>query len=243
MRSTKEMRVLSVLFVSLIALTASIQFGATTPAQPVQSSGPVNNATTDINLAFERQKLALEERKVNIEERKLSDARLTAILTALAIVVPILSGLVFIYLQARSATTLKEIESDVAFQLKAAEIVMSSKGTKAAAERAAALCLLFPKRISKQFVQAFDEKTFKLPGTAYQEKKLELFKTLAATAKDKKEVFQMYGMLYADEDNVVTEFLDKWRNAYPDDAVWADEYEHRWRQAYPRGSWVKTAKS
>jgi septum formation inhibitor MinC len=237
------MLIFSVLVGCLIALTALLEFGSITHAQQVESQGtPANNATSDRNLDLEHQKLLLEERKVKIEEQKLSDTRFTAVLTAVAIIVPLLSGLIFIYLQGRTATKLKEVESNVAFQLQAAEIVMSSKGTKAAEERAAALRLLFPKRVPEEFVQVFDKKNFKLPGTAYQEKKLELFKTMAATAKDKKEVFQIYGMVYADEENVITEFIDKWRKAYPDDAAWAEKYIQNWKQAYPKGKWEKAAK-
>jgi hypothetical protein len=128
--------------------------------------------------------------------------------TTAPIAIPIILGFVTLFWQAKTA-----------FQLKTAEVLMESKSTRAAKERAQALRKLFPRYVSEKFVKVFNTE-FKLPGLAYQEKKLELFKALAATVKEKKDVFQLYMMLYADEEATFKDFAANWQMTFEDDSDW-----------------------
>jgi hypothetical protein len=240
--SGKEKHLLAMFLSCWIAVTI-LSACATARAQEPSSTA------ADDNLSLENKKLDIEKRKLDIEYTKLNQGWITAIATPLAIIVPILGGLLFIGQQRKNATDLQKvdsedarklqkIESDVAFQLKVAEFVMTSKSTWAGQERAAALRLLFPNQVSEEFVKTLRE-NLRLPGMAYQEKKLELFKAMAAEPDKKRDVFAIYGLLYADEEHVISEFADKWRTAYPGDAAWIEEYVERWKSSYPKGKWAK----
>ena len=227
------------LFILMLIAAVLVGLRVTSQAQEVESQAKENLVSGDnTNANWESKKYELEKRKVEIEAQKLSDARFAAKLTALSIIIPVVFGFAAIYLQGRTICKLHELQSDVAFQLKAAEVVMDSKSTKAGEERAKVLSKLFGTYLPPLFSQVFKE-NFKLPGTAYQEKKLELFRLLAGNLQERKEIFQIYGMLYADEDIVITEFLDKWKKAYPEDQAWAKEFEEKWKKAYPKGKWSK----
>jgi hypothetical protein len=161
------------------------------------------------------------------------------LITAGSVVVPLLFGFTALFLQSRTAYKLKEMESDVAFKLQAAEIIMASTSTKAAEERADALHRLFPKQITNEFVEIFKQSTFRLPGMAYQGKKMELFKMLAGNLENRREVFRAYAMLYSDEDHVLTDLVDKWSKLYPEDKAWIEEFKQQWLKVFPKGRWIK----
>lgn len=229
-------------FVKLLAAggMALLLCSAPSAGQPRQAAPPATGgstaaAGTRIPPDLELKRYQLEKRRADIEDRKADIEEEKARWTALSILVPVVLGFATLYWQARTAYKLKEIE----WELKAAEVVLNSKSTKAGEERLRALRMLFPHRIDQKFTEAFDENAFKLPGMAYQEKKLELFKAMSANPEKSKEIFRLYAMFYADEDLVFTEFADKWRNAYPEDRAWVDEFSNRWKQAYPKGKWEK----
>jgi len=226
------------------SLSTALVLSFLVSALPLNGQPPVGGQsgiadTEKMKQELERRKLELEARRVELEEQALLDARSEALWTRLAIVVPIVLGFATLWWQARTAYKVKELESNVAFQLKAAEVVLSSKSTKAGEERARALHRLFPERITKDFIDTFDKSKFKLPGMAYQEKKLELFKALSGNLEERRDIFHAYAMLYADEDSILGEFLDKWEKVYPEDADWVSAFKEQWLKAFPEGRWLK----
>jgi hypothetical protein len=229
----------AVLAVLVLGLQATPAFVSSSQAQPGQPAGRAEEskaADPDLEkmryeletrrVDLETRRVDLEEQRLQLEEDKASDARSDARSTRFAILVPIILGLVTLWFQARTA-----------FQLKAAEVILGSKSTKAGEERAKVLHKLFPLYIPNRFSERFTEENFKLPGMAYQEKKLELFKALSGNYDKRREIFRAYAMLYADEKSVVTDFIDKWRNLYPEDEKWVDDFIARWKQAFPKGQW------
>ena len=190
-------------------------------AQPDESNANMGIGNNSSN-GWKAGEYELELRRIQIEEERTIDMWWAARFTAVSIVGTILIGFASLFLQARTAHKLKQQEALVAFQLKTAEILMNSKSSQAAKEKAAALRRLFPEYVSEDFVNAF-KKSLKLPGIAYQEKKLELFKAIAAKLDDRKEIFKIYATLYSDEELTFTDFGESWKAAFPDDAAWVDD--------------------
>jgi hypothetical protein len=233
---------LAVLVLGLQATPAFVSSSQAQPGQPAGRAEESKAADPDLEkmryelekrrvdletrrVDLETRRVTLEERRLKFEKGKASDARSDVWWTRGSIAVPILIGFLTLWWQARTA-----------FQLKAFEVILGSKSTQAGKERANALHQLFPGYISDDFVKAF-EGNLKLPGIAYQEKKLELFKALSGNYGKRREIFRAYAMLYADEKKVVTEFLDKWRSLYPEDGDWVDALTARWNEVFPKGNW------
>jgi hypothetical protein len=210
-------------------------FSVPTPAQGEAVVPKLSTPAKSVGDDLETKKYLLEVRKADIEEQKARDARSLAKWTAAAIFVPLILGFASLYWQAR----LQGLQSKVSFQLKAAEVVLDSKSTRAGEDRAKALRELFPDYVPVEFSKAFASNNFRLPGLAYQEKKLELFRMLASNLDHRRAVFEAYAMVYADEGNVLTEFIDKWKNAYPNDTQWVGEFVQQWNRSYPEGKWPK----
>lgn len=224
----------AILAVLVIGLQAAPPFLSSSQAQSAQPAGKAKESkVADPDLErmkyeLEKRRVGLEAEKNRIEREKMADARYDAVWTKVSIAVPILIGFFTLWWQARTA-----------FRLKAVEVILGSKSTQAGKERARALHRLFPRDITDDFLNVFDTEKFKLPGIAYQEKKLELFKALSGNYDKRREIFRTYAMLYADEALVVTEFLDKWRNLYPEDKEWVDGFTAHWKTAFPEGKWKK----
>jgi hypothetical protein len=63
---------------------------------------------------------------------------------------------------------------------------------------------------------------------------------MAGNIPQRHEIFQLFAMLYADEEIILTEFIDKWKKIYPDDKEWTSEFTTRWNAAFPQGKWTKS---
>lgn len=96
-------------------------------------------------------------------------------LAAVSVVVTIASVIVTLWWRGR-----------IAFELKAAELVLSSSYPRAAKRRAQILQALFPSRLPRNFAESFDATTF--PGTLKYEMTMELFKAIASNPEKAEEI-------------------------------------------------------
>ena len=137
--------IITIGWATLTSLSALAQSPASTPPAPISRSS--------VSLTTATQGTDLEQQKLDVE-------RLKAWLTFGSILVPLITGMGAIYWQVRSATQLKETEAKSAFELKAAEIVLSSSSPAAAVGRAKVLADLFPHRLPPKFASSFDSTSF-----------------------------------------------------------------------------------
>ena len=138
----------------------------------------------------------LEREKFEVEIKKVW-------LTAVATAVPLLIALGTVLLQLRSAHRLKEEEARTGFELKAAELVLSSYSPTAAIARARLLTQMFPQRLPKDFAESFPADIF--PGTKIWELKSELLEQLSRNP------------------SLRAQIISDWKKAYPRD-IWVDAF-------------------
>lgn len=114
----------------------------------------MGNGTTDINV--EREKLEIERRKLDIDQERLRVERFRAWWTGVSIFVPVIvaaaSVVIAVWSQREAARS--------SFEIKAAEIVMSTDNPYTTHGKAAALAMLFPDRLPANFAKSFDPETF-----------------------------------------------------------------------------------
>jgi hypothetical protein len=103
-------------------------------------------------------------------------------------VIPLLIGIVTLYWQSRTA-----------FELKAAELVLSSYSPWAAQRRVELLQRMFGRHLPRGFAESFDPKKF--PGVRFHEMKMELFRTLAEDPAKKQEVVQLWRQMFPEEED------------------------------------------
>jgi hypothetical protein len=137
-------------------------------------------------LAIEREKLNHQREQLAQQQAQLSIEKTKAYLTAGAVFIPLLIGLVTILLQARAQ-----------FELKAAELVLSSYSPAAASRRAELLQEMFQHRLPRDFARSFDPAKF--PGVRLHEMKLELFRALVEDNADKAKVLTVWQELFPEE--------------------------------------------
>src|ERR1044072_5344373 len=113
-------------FLLLVMLTGSLIYGQT-PQHETELS----------KQQFEFQK-QIENKKFNLEIFK-------SVLTAASIALPLLIGFYAINRQVKTAFEIKEVEARNSFELKAAEILLSSQTPGALHNKAKVLLRLFPK--------------------------------------------------------------------------------------------------
>ena len=99
----------------------------------------------------------------------------TVVLSVASIAAPLIGLLASLFWRAR-----------IDFELKAAEIVLSSKYPRMAKRRAEILESLFPHRLPKNFSSKFDATDF--PGLLKYEMTLELFKAIASKLEKKEDI-------------------------------------------------------
>lgn len=167
----------------VVCCSAIAQSGGTIPRASLSGSNEDDRAQKQSQNALELQKLQVEKQKLELETwkahaqyeldaQKAHDERVRTIWTALSIVVSFLAGagtLLFGIISQRSQAKLQ-------FEMKAAEIVMDSKGPRAARTRAALLHKLFPTRLPEDLSATINVK--ELPTSSTESRK-ELLKMLA----------------------------------------------------------------
>jgi hypothetical protein len=173
----------SLLLILAVCCSAAALSGATAPKPPPALSNQDDGTLRQNQYALELQKLQVEKQKLELESwkshaqyeldtQKAHDERVRTIWTALSIVVSFLAGagtLLFGILSQRSQAKLQ-------FEMKAAEIVMDSKGPRAARTRAALLHKLFPTRLPHDLSATINVKDLR---TSTTESRKELLKMLA----------------------------------------------------------------
>jgi hypothetical protein len=163
----------SFLFLILLIATWLVPTQAQSSSPQIQAETPATPSSQALEI--EKQKLAFEREKIDLEKTK-------AWLMAGTIVIPLLVAILTVYFQLRTAFQIKESDARTAFELKAAEIVLSSGGPKKAKARATVLSQLFPNRLPENFAESFNPSI--MPGSQHADK-LEFLK-LALERPDKR---------------------------------------------------------
>ena len=159
-------------------------------------------ANTVASTNIEQDKIGIDREKLNIERARAAREERQFYVTIGSIVLPFIVVGISLWMQARTA-----------YKLQSVEIIMNSKSTDAARKKVNILKALIPKSITREFDTAFARE--KMPGTAYQEKKLELFKAMAAKATTEEAVFDIFQALYRNEPTLINEFIGGFRATTP----------------------------
>ncbi|MEK6333483.1 MAG: hypothetical protein AABM67_00960 [Acidobacteriota bacterium] len=170
---------------------------------PNPESAPTNTAPMD------REKIAIEREKLELEKARSIRERRQFFVTIVSIAIPIIVLGITLWVQARTA-----------YKLHAMQIIMDSKGSDAARKKVAILKPLLPRSLTRAFEQALAEG--RMPGTGYQEKKLELFKAMSAKAGTDGEVFRIFQALYLIEPTLINEFINNFKTISPNTS-WVSE--------------------
>jgi hypothetical protein len=178
---------------------------------------PTVTSTDQIDL--QELKLNLENEKLRLEIQQL-DRWYTSPLW-----VAVLGGLFALFsliIQSRNAATLQKEQADTAIRLKLVDMILASETTNAANKRFDVLHPLFSDYIPTDFRTKIKD----LPGTAYQSKKVELFKAIAAHPELKEEIIGIFLVLYNDERKTFENIVNDWKVAYPG-TKWPSELPQR----------------
>lgn len=178
-----------------VFLTVAFSLGAVSSTVQAQPPNAVASTIEQDRIAIEREKLSIEKVRAAREERQFY-------VTIASIALPFIIVGISLWMQARTA-----------YKLQSVEIIMNSKSTDAARKKVNILKALIPKSITREFDTAFAHE--KMPGTAYQEKKIELFKAMAAKAATDAAVFQIFRALYLNEPRLINEFIEGFRETAP----------------------------
>jgi len=160
---------------------------------------PTNAAAST---TLEQDRITIEREKLNLEKARAAREERQFYVTIASIVFPFIIVGISLWMQARTA-----------YKLQSVEIIMNSKSTDAARKKVNILKALIPRSITREFDTAFTHE--KMPGTAYQEKKLELFKAMAAKASGDAAVFDLFQALYVNEPCLINEFIEGFRSITP----------------------------
>lgn len=125
------------------------------------------------------------------ESRKARYELYKAAITGISLIIPLLLGIYTVRSQIKSARELKKIESENAFALKAAEIVMSAKNPYGVKHKAEVLLAIFKERLPVNFVSSFDPKEHSKPGPSI-ESKLDLLKLINTNPEKEKEIVKLW---------------------------------------------------
>ncbi|HKR58620.1 MAG TPA: hypothetical protein VJS64_02715 [Pyrinomonadaceae bacterium] len=190
-KTTLKFRFVMSLLARMVAVTILLTMWslATKGQSPVPLQSPSSLTSENQTLDLENKKLALEREKLELEKLK-------AWLTAGTILIPVLVGLLALFgviSQIKSASKLKEVETKTAFELKAAEIVLSSGGPAKATARATVLRDLFPNRLPDNFPKSFDASI--MPGSQHNDK-LEFLKLVNDKPERTKEIIELWKHLF-----------------------------------------------
>lgn len=118
-------------------------------------------------------------------------------------------GVYSIRSQIKNAAEIARNQSDAAFAVKTAEIIMNSRNAFATHSRAKMLQAIFPDQIPEKFAESFDPKEFR--GGIAIDLKLELLKLIVANPSKEEQIIETFHKLFPDtkEDKI---FQDWKRN-------------------------------
>jgi cell division protein FtsL len=148
-------------------------------------------ADTSIS-ALERAKLDIESQKLELEHQKLDVERYKARWSAGAVGLP----LVALVVTAATGVWNQHKQSQLAFSLKAAEIIMATDNPGVTKNKAIALSTLFPGQLPRDFAKSFDENSF---GTLEVDVKREVVNLLVAKPESASEILRVWKAAYPDD--------------------------------------------
>jgi hypothetical protein len=144
----------------------------------------------------------LEVEKLKLEKEKLKVERMKAIWSAISIVVPLIAATATIFYGIWS----QRQQASSQFEIKAAELVMSTESPLQAKDKAKALRALFPDRISQEFCDSFNPGNFPNYSPDIIGAKQELLRMLVGKSqKEKQEILSVWKKLFPD-DNTAERF-------------------------------------
>jgi hypothetical protein len=154
-------------------------------------------AQTQESLELEKQKFEFQK---EIENQKFQLEIYKAILIAASIAIPLIIGIYTIHKQIGLAYKIKEVEAKNLFELKTAELLLSSKTPGQLHSKAKALIGLFPNApLPTDFikrVELFNPDEF---YGASIEWKLELFKMLVESKENKDEIIKLWRQIFPND--------------------------------------------
>jgi hypothetical protein len=156
------------------------------------------HAKTDLDqekIKIEREKMEIEREKIRLENEKLAIERSKTKWTVASIFIPLLIGALSIAYSAYSQVQQARYD----FELKVAELVMSSENPTGSMNRARAIQALFPERLPDKFAASFDPKLYSVPKTSDSSKK-ELLKLIVEHPDQKQEIIELWSLLFPGDD-------------------------------------------
>jgi hypothetical protein len=160
----------------------------------LQTTKPQQSTQLPDIVALEREKLALEREKLEVEKTRAKWTAISVVVTLLAAIFTVAFGLWTNHQQAKRQ-----------FEAKVAEIVMQSGSPDEALGRAQTFMAMFPDRLPKDFVKAFDPTEFTNQEMGVPETKKEFLKLLADKGLTKEEIVKVWKHLFPD-DNWMKDF-------------------------------------
>lgn len=151
--------------------------------------------TLSPTLSLDERKVEIEERKLQIEHQKLELERRKTNLTTFSILVPALLGVGAILLNGYGARQ----NAQRALELEAAKVLMQSESPEEVSGKAETFSQMFPQYLSSGFGSNFNPELFQNYGPSVQQRKKDLFQTLAPRYKTTREVATLYASLFPDE--------------------------------------------
>jgi hypothetical protein len=181
-----------------------------TPAEPTTAQTGQNVETG----GAERTQLEIEKLRVEIEKlRKEIGVAWLAPIASIISVMSVAAVLIAMWFQRQTALQIQDRSEKSAFELKVADILMSSNAQWIAKKRLKILSSLYKDRISKEFVESFDREDF--PGTLNRELKMDLFKAIAEKYSTPAEAIDVFTKLFPEENWWWKKFLSAMTETRP----------------------------
>ena len=139
----------------------------------------------------------LEGRKLELEIAKLQDDQITELIAPALSAFSILVLAISLIIQRRTARGIQKRSEQTNFELKVAELLMSSPSPAAAEARMNVLNGLYEERLRPGFKNRFDKKDFH--GPRFHELRLEVFRQMSAKASSPEEVTQVFRRVFSNE--------------------------------------------
>jgi len=179
-------------------VTAAICLSPLAPASAVNAD-PAGLAKATSTRNLEDQKLRLEIRKLETETVIGYFAPVLNALTILMVLLTILS-------QRRTAIEIQDKAERANFDMKAAELFMSSHTAWGAKKRLELLSQIFRERMPADIVERFKDENF--PGQKYYDLRLEIAKQMAAKCTSPSDVIEVFRASFPEERSI-------FENIYP----------------------------
>jgi hypothetical protein len=151
---------------------------------------------------FEKRKLEVEEQRIQLDKEKLEFDKnnekdkatieiIKSVITALALVIPLLIAVYSVRSQIKATRELKALETKHSLLLKATEIVMDARNAYVTKGKAEVVKEILKGQLPDDFVASFDPKKFVKPGPGF-DVKLELFKLFVSNPDKEKQITELW---------------------------------------------------